>query len=150
MERSLVYAHDEIEPVARMLAQEVQDAAIVTFTGPLGAGKTTMVRALLRALGITETITSPTYTYVNVYKNSQGKTFYHFDLYRINSVDDFTQFGFNEYLYAPHSCALIEWPDVIAPLYRDNVIHVALEYTDDPEKRCMKISSGVEQKAQHT
>lgn len=150
MDRSLLYTHDEIESVAHMLAQEVQHAAIVTFTGPLGAGKTTMVRALLRALGITEAITSPTYTYVNVYKNNQGKTFYHFDLYRINSVDDFTQFGFNEYLYAPHSCALIEWPEVIAPLYKGNVVRVILEYTDDPEKRCMKISAGPEQKVQRT
>ena len=144
-ERIFTYKEDQIESIARLLAQEVEHAAIVTFTGPLGAGKTTMVRALLRAAGIVDTITSPTYTYVNLYKNGQGKTFYHFDLYRINSVDDFIQAGFNEYLYTPQGVALIEWPDVIAPLYRDRVVHVAIDYTDNPDNRVMKITQAAEQ-----
>lgn len=138
-QKTIIYSLDHIDSIAADLASMAKTAAIMTFTGPLGAGKTTMVRALLRASGITGTITSPTYTYVNLYKNKQGRTFYHLDLYRIDSVDDFVQAGFNEYLYAPASVALIEWPNVIAPLYMDNVIHVAIDYCQDLDKRIMVI-----------
>lgn len=140
--KTILYSLDEVESVAAELACLAQNAAIMTFTGPLGAGKTTMIRSLLRAVGVMDSITSPTYTYVNVYKNGQGRTFYHFDLYRIDSVDDFVQAGFNEYLYVPQSMALIEWPDVIAPLYRENVLHVSIDYCQDLDKRVMVISRG--------
>ena len=138
-EKKIIYSLDQVDSVAAELASIAKKAAIMTFTGPLGAGKTTMVRSLLRACGVKGTITSPTYTYVNLYKNSQGRTFYHFDLYRIESVDDFVQAGFNEYLYAPNSVALIEWPDIIAPLFFDNVCHVSIDYCPDLDKRVMII-----------
>lgn len=140
-EKKSIYSLNQVDSVAAELARIAQKVAIMTFTGPLGAGKTTMVRSLLRACGIKETITSPTYTYVNLYKNSQGRTFYHFDLYRIESVDGFVQAGFNEYLYAPNSVALIEWPDVIAPLFFDNVCHVRIDYCPDLDKRVIIIKT---------
>lgn len=147
IEQTFIYTEDHIESIAHLLVQECNSAAIITFTGPLGAGKTTLVRAFLRALGVVETITSPTYTYVNIYKNNKEKVFYHFDLYRINSVDDFIQAGFYEYLYTPQGVVLIEWPHVITSLYRDRVVHVTIEYTDDPETRRMRITQDFEQEA---
>ena len=140
-EKKIIYSLDQVDSVVAELASIAKKAAIMTFTGPLGAGKTTMVRSLLRACGVKGTITSPTYTYVNLYKNSQGRTFYHFDLYRIDSVDDFVQAGFNEYLYAPNSVALIEWPDIIAPLFFDNLCHVSINYCPDLDKRVMIIKT---------
>jgi tRNA threonylcarbamoyladenosine biosynthesis protein TsaE len=100
----------------------------MTFTGPLGAGKTTIIRELLRRSGVTGLITSPTFTYVNLYTNEQGQTFYHFDLYRIQTLDEFAHAGFDEYLYQPNSRCFIEWPAIIEPLLSSNVCRVTLDY----------------------
>lgn len=137
--KTLEYHIDQIPEVVKELSELLNRSRIITFTGPLGAGKTTLSQSLLRAQGITEVITSPTFTYVNAYKNQRGETFYHFDLYRIESLHDFIAQGFNEYLFQPQSWALIEWPEVIAPLLTHNVCHVTLEYHADPEKRLITI-----------
>lgn len=140
VEKKIIYSLDELEEVAQELAQLLKAFTVVTFTGSLGAGKTTLVRAMLRASGIESSITSPTFTYVNLYKNAHGKTFYHFDLYRIETVDDFIAAGFDEYLYAPESCALIEWPQVIMPLLTHDACHVELDYHEQPDKRVLMIT----------
>jgi tRNA threonylcarbamoyladenosine biosynthesis protein TsaE len=110
---------------------------VFTFTGALGTGKTTLVRALLRRCGVTEVITSPTFTYVNVYENDQGQTFYHFDAYRVKSAADFKAAGFDEHLYQPTSWAFIEWPEVVSPLLTHAVCHITLDYHDS--QRVMSI-----------
>jgi len=139
-QKEIVYSYKQIKKVAADVASMVKDAAIITFSGPLGAGKTTLISELAHALGITQSVSSPTYTYVNVYKNREGKTFYHFDLYRISSIDDFIAFGFNEYLYEPNSVALIEWPDVIAPLLKEKVCAITIEYLPDMLLRKLLVS----------
>src|SRR5260221_5610480 len=127
---------------------------IFACIGPLGAGKTTTIKALLRSCGVTGTITSPTFTYVNEYTNDQGEHFYHFDLYRIGSMQEFQDQGFDEYLYqpalrsslsaealceggsvvGPNSWSFIEWPEVIKPLLTHNVCFVNFDYHEDPDK----------------
>jgi len=130
--KQITYSLEQIDEIAAQLADMVHSVAIMTFVGPLGAGKTTMVRSLLRASGVQDTITSPTYTYLNIYRNQEGFTFYHFDLYRITSLDDFINAGFNEYLYQPNSIALIEWPEIIDPLLMDRVCRVSIDYYASP------------------
>jgi tRNA threonylcarbamoyladenosine biosynthesis protein TsaE len=130
--KQITYSLEQIDEIAAQLADMVPSVAIMTFVGPLGAGKTTMVRSLLRASGVQDTITSPTYTYLNIYRNPDGFTFYHFDLYRIVSLDDFINAGFNEYLYQPNSIALIEWPEIIDPLLMDRVCRVSIDYYASP------------------
>jgi len=136
----LVYSLDQVDAIAAQLVDLLENSAIVTLKGPLGVGKTTLVRALLRAWHVTDSITSPTYTYVNVYNNKAHKTFYHFDLYRVHSIDDFVQAGFNEYLYVPNSLALIEWPDSIESLLQDKVTHLTIDYHDGLDKRVLHIT----------
>src|SRR5271163_1558782 len=97
--KKIIYSLDQVELVAHALADELKTISVMTFSGPLGAGKTTLIRELLRVNGIDELVTSPTFTYMNIYRNKQGRTFYHFDLYRITSLDSFVEAGFNEYLY---------------------------------------------------
>ena len=136
----LVYGLDEVEAVAQKLVRYLDTHQIMTFAGPLGAGKTTLIQTLLRACGITQPITSPTFTYLNQYENDQGKTFYHFDLYRIPSLNDFLAAGFDEYLYVPDSRVLIEWPQVIMPLLTHVVCQVTLEYHEQQDKRVLSIA----------
>ena len=140
VEKNSIYSLDEVKGVAQKLAQKGEDIAIITFTGPLGVGKTTLVKNILRESGVTDVITSPTFTYVNCYKNQRGRIFYHFDLYRIESVDNFIEAGFNEYLYAPNSLVLIEWPEIIIPLLTHDVCHITLDYHQDQKKRVLNMA----------
>ncbi len=142
MEQSKVYTLDQVQDVAQELGTLLKQNAVMTLTGPLGAGKTTLVRSLLRACGVTEPITSPTFTYLNLYENQSGQTFYHFDCYRIDTVDGFVAAGFNEYLYQPNSYALIEWPELVMPLLTHDVCHVQLDYHEDADKRIIRYTCG--------
>lgn len=125
------YTLKDVESVAQQLQSMTDQHVIFTFTGSLGAGKTTLVKALLVRLGVQELVTSPTFTYVNVYHTTAGITIYHFDLYRIDSVQAFVHAGFDEYLYQPNSIAMIEWPEHIMPLLTHAVCHNAIEYKDE-------------------
>lgn len=109
---------------------------IYTFTGDLGAGKTTLVKALLKKFGVHEAVTSPTFGYVNTYENDTKEKLHHFDLYRLTSLDEFFQFGFDEYLRGENSWAFIEWPAIIEPLLQHQVCEIYLEYdVDNLEQR---------------
>lgn len=134
---TVIYGLHEVPLVAQQLAKKLKKCHVMTFTGSLGAGKTTLIRELLRQLGIQEPVTSPTFNYVNVYTTKEGQKFYHFDLYRIASLDDFCAAGFDEYLYQSNSWALIEWPEPIMSLLTHDVCHVDIDYSD--EKRVLNI-----------
>ncbi len=127
-EARIVYGVDELQKAVDHVYDHLKNCKVITFTGSLGAGKTTLVRALLRKCGIEEEITSPTFACVNSYKNKNGTIFNHFDLYRIHSLDEFITSGFDEYLYAPQTRTLIEWPQIIMPLLEKDVCHITLDY----------------------
>ncbi len=93
---------------AQQLAPCLQPGLLMTLQGPLGAGKTTLVRALLRAMGVQGPIKSPTYTLLEMYAVS-SLYLYHFDFYRINSPDELEEAGFREYFSKTALC-LVEWP----------------------------------------
>lgn len=137
--RTIEYSLDDIPSIVQNLKKLLKKYPIMTFTGSLGAGKTTLVRALLHACGVKDRITSPTFTYVHRYENDRGHTFYHFDLYRIQNLNDFCATGFDEYLYAPNSSVFIEWPEHIMPLLKERVCHIRLDYHDNPTRRSMVI-----------
>jgi tRNA threonylcarbamoyladenosine biosynthesis protein TsaE len=137
--KEIIYSLEDQDIVLQELQQAMQHCSVFACVGPLGAGKTTTIKALLRSCGVTGVITSPTFTYVNAYSNSVGEYFYHFDLYRIQSMEMFQEQGFDEYLYQPHSWAFIEWPEVIASLLTHDVCNVTFDYHDDPDKRVVVI-----------
>lgn len=131
MEITKVFGVEELDTLATTLFELRNKCQVYAMRGSLGAGKTTLSQRLLTRFGVTGIMTSPTFTYVNMYQLSDGKMIYHFDAYRIGSVDEFILNGFNEYLYQPNSWAIIEWPEVIMPLLQHKVCDIQLEYVDD-------------------
>ena len=132
--QTLIYSLDEIDVAVELLKDLMSKCSVFTFSGPLGAGKTTLIRALLRSCDVTSTITSPTFTYMNIYQNKSGHKFYHFDLYRISSIEEFVSQGFNEYFYQPDTSVFIEWPEIIESLLSKQVCKVTIDYENDKRK----------------
>jgi tRNA threonylcarbamoyladenosine biosynthesis protein TsaE len=95
------------------LTANLAPGMVIWLEGDLGAGKTTLVRGLLRAAGVKEAVKSPTYTLVEVHVVS-GLNFYHFDFYRFNQAEEYLDAGLDEYFSGSGIC-LVEWPDRAAP-----------------------------------
>lgn len=129
-EKKIIAGPDQLDEVVDYLKSLLTICDVFTFTGSLGAGKTTLVRLLLKSCGVQEAVISPTFTYVNGYKNEQGETFYHFDCYRLASLDDFVMAGFDEYLYEQGSWCFIEWPEIVMPLLKKRVCHISIAHQD--------------------
>ena len=100
------------------LAAQLQPGQVLALKGDLGAGKTTLVRAMAGALGVPEElVSSPTFALCNVYDTGAGLRLAHMDWYRLASEDDVIAAGLDEWLGAPDVIALVEWPDVGAALF---------------------------------
>ncbi len=158
MNKTITYNLNDLPAIVGELKALMLTHRIFAFTGSLGAGKTTLVRSLLQACGVTGVISSPTFTYVNIYTSHAGQEnqeaayhelvkglekplnkFYHFDLYRITDMQEFIDAGFDEYLNDPQAYVFIEWPEVIMPLLKNNVCFISLEYVAE-DQRSMIIS----------
>jgi tRNA threonylcarbamoyladenosine biosynthesis protein TsaE len=113
---------------------------VVYLEGDLGAGKTTLVRGCLRALGDTGPVKSPTYTLVELHAVS-GLNLYHFDFYRFNQPEEYLDAGLDEYFAEPGAC-LVEWPDKAAPFLPSPDLRVRLEVL--PSGRHARIEAGSE------
>ncbi len=106
---------EALPEAAQALLSLIGDHKVVAFYGSMGAGKTTLIKALCAAMGINATVNSPTFSLVNEYRRPTGEPVYHFDFYRINKIEEVYDFGYEEYFYSGHLC-LIEWPELIEPL----------------------------------
>ena len=125
---------DETRELAAKIAAETPNGTVFALDGNLGAGKTVFASGFARGLGITEPVSSPTFTIVQEYPRSEGM-FFHLDLYRIDNPDAALAFGIDEFLYASDAISLVEWPERIEGLFPPGTIRVAIERTDREETR---------------
>ena len=110
---TLTYELSEIDSVAMRILSEAKSKTLL-FYGEMGAGKTTLIKSLIKALGSTDTVSSPTFSLVNEYQSDQGRIF-HFDFYRIEDENEALDMGIEDYLNTD-SWKLIEWPQKISKL----------------------------------
>ena len=120
---------DEIEDVAKSLINKFNDVKLVLFKGELGSGKTTLIKSILKSKGVSENITSPTFSIVNQYTISSG-LINHFDLYRIKSLTELDVIGFEEYLQSEAVC-FIEWPEIAMSKIADNYIEIYIKFINE-------------------
>lgn len=118
----------ETEAVGQALGQTVTAGTVIAYSGDLGAGKTAFTRGLARGLGITEPVTSPTYTIVNEYLGGRLPLF-HFDMYRLGSADDLWDIGWEDYLERGGICA-VEWAENVEEAMED-ALWVHIEKVDE-------------------
>lgn len=129
------YSLDRIDRAAQELLSGIGRSGVVAFYGKMGAGKTTLIKALCAAMGANDWVNSPTFTLVNEYCATDGSPIYHFDFYRINKITEAYDMGCEEYFYTPSALCLIEWPELIEPLLPSDVIRVGIEELPNGERR---------------
>ena len=117
---------EETMALAARLGARAKGSALICLYGPLGSGKTTFARGFLRGLGHKGRVASPTFALVNEYGRLSPKV-YHMDLYRVSS-EDVGSFGFEEYLSAPDSVCLIEWPEAARGWLPADRLEVSIAY----------------------
>ena len=130
---------NDLPEAADAILEALNGRSIVAFWGEMGAGKTTLIRALCDRLGVTDTVTSPTFALVNEYHTETGEPIYHFDFYRINRIEEVFDFGYEEYFYSGNLC-LIDWPEKIEGLLPEETLSVRIRITSD-ESRTIEIEN---------
>lgn len=128
----------DIDSVAHKFVEGIGNRKVFAFYGGMGVGKTTFIKAICKAMGVTETITSPTFSLVNEYKTNNKKSIYHFDFYRIKNIEEAYDFGYEDYFYSGDVC-FIEWPELVETLLPANVVKVKIT-VDEKGQRLISIT----------
>ena len=123
----------EVTEYGIRLGEEAMPGQVIALTGDLGAGKTTLTKAIARGLGVSEMITSPTFTIVKEYRSGRLPLF-HFDVYRIGDIDEMYELGYEEYFYGDGLC-VIEWADLIEELIPEDALRISIAYGSSEEER---------------
>lgn len=121
-----------LDEVARDIIFSQGNAKVFLFYGEMGSGKTTLIKEICRQLGVTSSMSSPTFALVNEYSYDKGKI-YHFDLYRVKNLEECLDIGMEEYLYSGNYC-FIEWPDVAKEILPEYAIKVVIEKEGENRK----------------
>ena len=108
------YTLSQIPTIAKEILSSAKYKTLL-FYGEMGTGKTTLIKELVKQLGVTEVVNSPTFSLVNEYISPKGETIYHFDFYRIENENEAYDIGIEEYFYSNHWC-FVEWPEKVENL----------------------------------
>lgn len=127
---------EDLLPAAQEFARGMDGRSVFAFCGKMGAGKTTFIKALCEALGVTDVVNSPTFSIVNEYRvASTGALVYHFDFYRLRRLEEAVDIGCDDYFCSGALC-FIEWPELVEGLLPPDAVKVSIEERPDGS-RCL-------------
>lgn len=130
-------AKEGLDDFAQQFWAAAKGARLFAFHGPMGAGKTTIITALCRSRGVTDAVSSPTFSIINEYAYTQNGSvhkLYHIDLYRLRDEEEIIQSGVEDCVYSPSLC-LVEWPEKAPWLFGPETAHVHIEALTETERR---------------
>src|SRR5512133_2319005 len=127
-----------LNAAAKLLLQHTGDNKIFAFYGSMGAGKTTIIKAICASLGAVDIVSSPTFTLVNEYRTLSGESIFHIDFYRIKKQEEVYDFGIEEYLTGDSYC-FMEWPELVEEMLPPETVKVRIS-VDAQEQRILTIS----------
>lgn len=132
-------SQQETIELGKKIAEQFKGGDIILLEGDLGAGKTTMTKGIAEYFGIEDTITSPTFTLMNIYEvksqKSKAKSLVHIDTYRLEDENDLIEIGVEDYLGDPNTICLIEWPEKIEKLIQNKkMIKIKIEHLANDRK----------------
>ena len=130
---------EDLSKVSDLLIKWRDYSNIVAFYGTMGAGKTTLIKNLCNKLGVSDEVNSPTFALVNEYQTNTLDSIFHFDFYRIKSLEEVFDIGYEDYFYGGSLC-LLEWPELIDPLMPEHYIKVEITLGDTDTGRKIKCS----------
>lgn len=128
----IIFSLDEIDKVAQKILSEYPKKVIL-FNGEMGVGKTTLIKALAKKLGVHDATSSPTFSLVNEYQIANNQYIYHFDVYRLKTETEALDMGIDEYLYSGNWC-FIEWAENIPNLIPDEHSVIKIELLPDGKR----------------
>ena len=135
------HSADETQALGQRLAKRLLPGDVIAYFGDLGAGKTALTRGIAQGLGVTDLVTSPTYTIVNEYLTGRIPLF-HFDMYRLGSSDELFDIGWEDYLARGGVCA-VEWSERVSDALPEDTIFVDIARTDEHEDwRTITVTGG--------
>lgn len=137
IKRILIEDEEALYSFGLKLSESLKAGDVIALVGDLGAGKTTLTKAIAKGLGIGEMITSPTFTIVQEYEGGR-LPLYHFDVYRICHAEEMYELGYEEYFYGPGVC-VVEWANLIEGLLPGDSIRITLSYGAEENQRILEI-----------
>jgi len=120
MKRYIAKSIEDLDDIAHSIIESLGETRVVCFDAPMGAGKTTLIKALCKALGANDIVNSPTFAIVNDYALPNGDSIYHFDLYRLKDIAEAYDMGCEDYFYSGCYC-FIEWPGIAEKLLPNDI-----------------------------
>jgi tRNA threonylcarbamoyladenosine biosynthesis protein TsaE len=137
----LIKDKSHLPAAAKKLLKHAGESKVFAFYGSMGAGKTTIIKAICKQLGAIDVISSPTFTIVNEYRTLKGETIYHIDFYRIKKQEEVFDFGVEEYLTGESYC-FMEWPELIPDILTQGTVSVRIT-VDEDDQRTLFISQNI-------
>ncbi len=124
----------QLREVAEAILGALDGRTVVLLDAPMGGGKTTLVREIAAALGSEDNVTSPTFAIVNEYVTERSGSLFHFDMYRIERIEEAIDLGFTEYVESGELC-FIEWAEKVEQLLPDNAMVVRIEVVSETARK---------------
>jgi tRNA threonylcarbamoyladenosine biosynthesis protein TsaE len=137
MLKILIKDKKHLTEAAKRILEYTSGHKLLAFYGSMGAGKTTIIKAICKVLGADDMVTSPTFTLVNEYRTKNGEVVYHIDFYRIKKTEEVFDFGIEEYFSSGSYC-FMEWPELIGEILPPETIKIKIT-VGDKEQRILDI-----------